>query len=382
MKIFNFYNFLDKILFVLFLLAYFLIFFSFSTEGVNADGIHKKIFVSVFSISILITLMVKRLHFLPELIPLLILGCFIAFYNYYISSSENKFFLNIILGISISYLLVSFTYFKKSLVIKAIKTYIAVNIFFMTYQFIMVVLFGENLYLHGELFSFSRENYTLLESTFYRISGYQMEPGSCATLLILSTLNLYFLEKKVTKYTFFALFFSLITFSSIAVILCIFSIVILNKDKLKTSKAFIKLVIMFFIFIFALYFLGVLEYIIDRFTNTQIDNSTYYKISNMDYLLSKPIFEQVIGSGLGYIDSYCFSCGHLTGNGTLFYLVHGLGIMGIIIIIYPIFVVKDKSLALLVIALVSMTRFPVEYIQFWFFLFIFISVYRKSNSNV
>lgn len=356
--------------FFIFSIAYFSIYFSFSSEGTSDGGVHR----AIYSIIILacFSLFVVQPRLLNDSIYsfsiVSVMGLIIAIYNYIITNHSEDFFLNIVIGILTATFLVAFTYNNKTIAIKTFKFFILLNVIALMYQYINNVILGSSEYLHGELFSFSRQYYSLYEHGFDRVSGYQMEPGSYSTLMVLTVLNLYFLEKKATNWTYLGLISCILTLSAISIFLCAITLTIINRKFLSSSSGKFKFIILLLLSFLVFDAIGFTEYLNERFASNAMDYSALYKISNINAIFSRDLFELFTGMGLSWIEPYCYNCGHLTGNGGGMYTISGVGIIGVFLYISIYLICKDKILAVLIISLLFISRFSVEYSLFWFFI--------------
>jgi hypothetical protein len=341
-----------------------MVFFSFSTEG-EGEGVHKILFLFPLALMAVLILFERKIYFDVKILPPVMLGLFIAIYNALITTSEFGFSLNIILSLVIAILFLSFAKAEPRIVCLVLRQYIYVNVFAILYQGFHVVFLGDALYLHGELFSFSRESYSLVESGgFFRLSGYQMEPGSCAVLLLTTILLLFLIEKKMTHVSWIALVASVLTFSTIGLILSLLAICVFYKEIIFTLHGMIKVAFLLAVLVAILSGFGVVEYVTERFSSPVMDNSSYYKFSNLISYVGSPIVDKIAGIGLGVLPDGCFTCGHITGNGSLFYAISGVGVFGYILYILPVYSAQDK-VAFIFLLFIAASRYSVIYIQFW-----------------
>lgn len=355
---------------ILFIIAYFSMYFSFSSEGTNDGGVHRSLYIIMISICISLFLLQPKLldKTIKSISLVALFGIIIAIYNVFITMHSESFFINIVLGIVISSFLVTFVQSNKKISALAFKTFILINVIALLYQYINNVILGSSQYLHGDLFSFSRQYYSLNELGFNRVSGYQMEPGSYSTLITLTVLNLYFIEKRTSIWIYLGLFSCILTLSAISIFLCLIALFIINRKFINSSSGKIKIILLLIFSYSLLESSGFTSYLHERFSSNSMDYSALYKISNINAIISRDIFDLITGKGLSWIEPYCYNCGHLTGNGGGIYILSGIGIIGIFLYLSIYLVSKDKLLASLIILLLFISRFSVEYPLFWFFI--------------
>lgn len=375
------FNFSPGYKYLTFGLVFFISFFSFSTEGVG-DGAHKIVFLMPLGLLVMFTFFQRILNFEKSLSLLVFLGFLLSIYNALITTGEINFFLNINISIAIAVLLLSAVENNRLIFLHVLKFFILVNCAAIIYQGVSNYFFGQNLYLHAELFSFSRQAYSLSEAGFNRLSGYQMEPGSAAVLVLFSSVLLFLIERKVTFINWLSILAAIMTFSSMAVLLIPIVLVIFYHSRVKNIKSLLLGVVVVIVMGVLAVSIGFFEYLTDRFGSAQIDNSSYYKISNVLAYFNQPLIEMIAGIGFGEVPATCFSCAHISGNGSFFYTLSGVGIFALVLYFLPLFILKNKFEFFLCLLLLSISRYSLIYIQFWVFLFFTMKYTQVKDSEI
>jgi len=250
-----------------------------------------------------------------------------------------------------------------------IRAFILFNMAFLTYQFLYTVILGEGVYLHGKLFSFSREVYSLVEmGTFYRMSGYHLEPGSYATVIALMLfLYKYLNNGKVETPIHFCSLSLLLTFSVIGFIL--FTIFYLSyfKDTLSFKRSFFILMVLALFCSILIYEMGVFSYVEQRFAfGASGDSSASVKMANLYYFIQNYDLEKfLIGYGMKPDLILCSTCGHVQSNGVIFNLFFLTGVILTFFFFALLYYSGALKVFLPLIIGFSIIRYGPSFIIFW-----------------
>lgn len=230
---------------------------------------------------------------------------------------------------------------NKEKSVLSLKLFLFINLLFICFQFVYTVTFPEGIYIHGFLFPFSRDAYSLVElGGFYRMSGYHLEPGSYATMIIITL----FVYTHVTKGEHGALLHAsalsvLLTFSVIGFILFALFYINFLKNYVNIKKSFIFLSLFMLLLFVLAENLELFTYLEERFSmGANADSSSGVKISNLLYFYNNyDISAFVYGFGVSPDFSECNSCGHIQSNGVLFNLFFLTGFFTTFLILFLLY---------------------------------------------
>ncbi|MBZ2168429.1 hypothetical protein [Marinobacter sp. F4216] len=265
-----------------------------------------------------------------------------------------------------------------------IRIFLILNLLAFFVQVLNVLFFGENTYIHGKIFSFSRQSYQLVElGQFYRFSGYHLEPGAYSTIVSMA-LIIYRLVVQRNDWIFFAALLSVpLTFSFVGVFLffCI-SLTFFREYLFSRRGSLVLILVLLPIFLFIFKYLDVFGYLVDRFEGgAESDSSTSYKLNNLRYFFSGDFYNIFFGYGLGTNFPGCYECGHVTGNGSFFFVAYSFGLLFAIFSYgFVLFFALGQKGGVLFFVIFSLSRYGPTFFVYWLFLFLFFSAtksYRK-----
>lgn len=365
-------------------ISFFLTFLSFSTES-GAGGIYIPYYLLVMILVLILTAMNHRKIKVKKSYLFVVgfgVGMFIL--NCIVSKGDLQYGLILLWVMSVGFLLFMNAISDKNNTIIALRIYILVNVAVIFYQFLYTVILGEGIYLHGQIFGFSREKYSLVEfESFFRFSGYHLEPGSYATLVALIILAYQKFSGKIDLIYIVGMLSLILTFSIIGYIF--FIILYLNKLSFKhvARKEIASLMLLAVVVFSTSVEMGASNYLIERFSNGLFsDSSTAVKIHNLIFYADQKSSDIIFGNGLEYLADSCSNCDHLKGNGVAFYILYSLGIIPMILfsLILSFVYLKNKEIKYLIIALLIIRYVPI-YICFWFLfsLIVHYGFYEKNT---
>lgn len=268
---------------------------------------------------------------------------------------------------------------------RILELYICINVLFLFYQILLVAVSGENSYIHGQIFSFSRQEYSMIEfDQFFRFSGYQLEPGSYSTIVALACF-MYKECKGRANYIYFIASFSIVlTLSTIGFLF--FLLLMINTFNLKELSVK-KMLLLFFLLLFAmavLQYLGVFEYLFERFSGGMMtDSSSSVKVENVRFYMDNvDISKFLFGYGIFPDLNSCTNCGHIKSNGVIFYTLFTFGTLVSIFLLFLIVLRLVIGFDFLLLSLsFLLIRYTPLYPIYWTVL-TFMLVYKKNEKNI
>ncbi|MBR9847271.1 MAG: hypothetical protein GYB35_14745 [Algicola sp.] len=341
--------------------------FTFSSGG-DGSGLYKIYYPIVIFFTLVTLCLSKGLKFFKEIYLFFLFFLIYILVSFFNDLSFDFYIVAVVIAICGLSLSLSMLNDPLSSVL-VIKAFILFNTAFLIYQFLYTVIFGEGIYLHGLLFSFSREAYSLVEmGAFYRMSGYHLEPGSYATIIALMLfLYRYLNNGKVELSIHFCSLSLLLTFSVIGFLL--FAIFYLSyfKSSFSFKKSFFLLIILAFVCSVFIYELGIFSYIEQRFAfGASDDSSASVKIANLYYFIHNYDLEKfLIGYGMQPDLNLCSTCGHVQSNGVLFNLFFLTGFILTLFFFALLYYSGSFKAFLPLIIGFSIVRYGPSFIIFW-----------------
>lgn len=361
---------------------------SFSTDEAS-QGFYAKYFLITGSLStILLFAKILKKRNLKVNINILLavpISIALAISNLVISKENASSSINLFITCILALLIITSLVNYRDATIYALKIFIITNIAFLIFQIAYTLFTLNPIYIHGQLFSFSRQSYALTElGSYYRFSGYHLEPGSYATLLSITVVIYKLISSKYDKFTFAATISILMTISAIGVIL--FTLLALDhafsaKKSKKNTLQYSLLLIIFTITLGSA--LDINSYIAERFSSgIHSDNSSSYKLDNFKFIYSQPAKNIIIGNGIDANPADCFSCQHMKGNGAISYYIFSFGIIITIplLLIISYYSINNHAIIVPVLIFLIFRESPMQ-ITHWLLL-LCIMMFPKKNKKI
>jgi hypothetical protein len=319
---------------------------------------------------------------------LLIFFIMLFFWSITLTNTPLIYSFKILVNFILGFLSIKLIYFYRERATKAIKFVLLINIIAIYFQQGFLLITGEYINLHAELFPFSRGDLEIIEfGKFYRFSGLHYEPGNYSIIVVLLLLLLNFLDKeKKSLFYFFAIFSIILTKSILGIFMAIILATIFFRKKMSTQFSFLQfsssMVIIFSLIIFS----GGKDYISSQFNNKDEFNSLQSKVTSFELFIERSSSEIFFGSGIhsNELISKSRIKGLVKDNGLAFNLTYSFGALGLFFLVFIFLKYKSKSKweKLLVFSLISIFKIGFLYPAIFVFLFILMENNYTDNKQV
>lgn len=319
---------------------------------------------------------------------LLVFFILLFFWSIILTDTPLVYSFKILVNFIIGFLSIKLVYFYRERATKAIKFVLLINIMAIYFQLGFLLITGEYINLHAELFPFSRGDLEIIElDKFYRFSGLHYEPGNYSIIVVLLLLLLNFLDKeKKTLFYFIAIFSIILTKSILGIFMAIVLAIIFFRKKMSTRFSFLQfsssMIIIFSLIIFS----GGKDYISSQFDNKDDFRSLQSKVTSYELFLERPFSEIFFGSGIhsNEVISNSRIKGLVKDNGLAFNLAYSFGAFGLFFLIFIFFKYKSKLKweKLLVFSLISVFKIGFLYPAIFVFLFMLLENNYDNNKRV
>ena len=353
----------------------FTVFLSFSTE--NSDsGFYQKYYVFLFLLSFL-----AAAPLLSEFLTYLyrnstevflfssLLGTMLV-WNFIVSGFDPFYSIVVLIVALAGGTVFVLGRLRPRLMASLIRAVIFVNIAGLLYQYFIFFATGEVIYLHGDLFTFSRDRYMLviLGGGFERFTGFQLEPGSYSTMIALALICYRSLVGKVDRTFVLGTLSVMLTFATVAMMyFAIFCLVILLEVKWSRPRNLFFALVGFFLVLAVLIGGGVIDSLTTRFSGGYEDDSSLnVKVLNLLSYTQFSFIEMISGLGVEVIDLDCVGCNYVKSNGVIFYMLYSLGIVGLFTVLaLAIKTARNGVICLCLAVILLLCRYPVITPVFW-----------------